>query len=411
MKGALSTMKCERILGLLAALSTLAAVDAARAQGWTQTSATNVNWKLVVSSADGTKLTALEGGDVIGSVGSIFMSTNSGTTWPQLENSPNSEWDSVAGSSNGSLFVGGNGDKLYTMSTFPAPAWTQRVNLVGGAPPINSVACSASGTVMLAGTGYKEVEPVQLTVGDVLSSTDSGLAWTTNNLPQAVWFAVACSGDGSVWAAAQSGGSIYVSTNSGGAWTTNNWPVEKWQALALSTNGSVMAAAVSNGLIYVTRDLGITWQTNDAPSALWRSIAMSADGTKMVAAGGESIYTSTNSGGHWVSNNAPSVEWNSVASSADGSKLAAAGATAENSGAIYTWQSVPSLNLAVTNGGLLLSWPSLSSTTNYALQQNGDLTMTNWVAVTNQPAVANGQYQVVIPAQNGRQFYRLEQLP
>jgi hypothetical protein len=399
-------MKCRSLLQMLIVVIL---PGAASAQPWTQTSATNVNWRLVLSSSDGTKLTALQGGEPLGTEGSVFMSTDSGGTWSLLESSPNLDWTAIAGSTNGGLFVGGNGDKLYTMSTFPAPSWHQRANLVGGSPPINSVAASANATVTLAGTGYTETEPVQLTFGDVLFSTDSGVTWTTNNLPQAVWISVACSGNGNVYAAAQKGGSIYVSTNSGSAWQTNNWPVANWQAIVLSANGGMMAAVVSNGLIFATADLGNTWQTNDAPSAVWRSIAMSADGTKMIAAGGTSIYTSTNSGVNWISNTAPSLVWNSVASSGDGSKLVAASGFG-GSGAIYTWQTVPALSLGPSANGLLLSWPTLASTTNYVLQQNGDLTTTNWVTATNQSGITNGQYQAVVSPQNGNQFYRLLQL-
>lgn len=178
--------------------------------------------------------------------------------------------------------------------------------------------------------------------------------------------------------------------------------------MALSADGSTLAAAGNNTSIYVTTNLGITWKTNDSPVNSWRAMALSADGTKLVAAApGGGIYTSTNAGINWVSNGVPSVAWFSAASSADGSKLVAIGYG--SNGGIYTWQAVPSLNLGVTNGGLLLSWPYLSSTTNYGLQQNGDLTMTNWAAVTNQPGVTNGQYQVMLPPQSGNLFYRLLQ--
>jgi hypothetical protein len=51
----------------------------------------------------------------------------------------------------------------------------------------------------------------------------------------------------------------------------------------------------------------------------------------------------------------------------------------------------------------------MHSTTNFTLQQNGDLTTTNWVTVTNQPGVVDRQYQVLVSPQNRNQFYRLLQ--
>jgi hypothetical protein len=54
------------------------------------------------------------------------------------------------------------------------------------------------------------------------------------------------------------------------------------------------------------------------------------------------IYASTNAGVAWAPTTAPVEYWTSVASSADGSKLAASGYP----GGIYTWQSLPVLNIA-----------------------------------------------------------------
>jgi hypothetical protein len=109
-----------------------------------------------------------------------------------------------------------------------------------------------------------------------------------------------------------------------------------------------------------------------------------------------------------MSNNAPNHLWTSVASSSDGSKLVAASSDVGSNGSIYTWQLVPTLNLAANNGACLFSWPYLSSTTNCVLQQNSNLAGTNWTAVTNVPGITNDQYQVVVPSQSGSQFYRLQ---
>jgi hypothetical protein len=92
-----------------------------------------------------------------------------------------------------------------------------------------------------------------------------------------------------------------------------------------------------------------------------------------------------------------------VASSADGNKLAAVAYS------VYTGQSTPAplLNITPSQGNPSLSWivPSLD----FVLQQNSDLATTNWVALTNTPALnlASLLYQVMPSPTNSRNFYRL----
>jgi hypothetical protein len=144
-----------------------------------------------------------------------------------------------------------------------------------------------------------------------------------------------------------------------------------------------------------------------------QDIASSADGSRLVYAiktsSGQTlyaIYTSTDSGATWVSNTVSKAKWTSVASSADGSKLVAA-ASGDSAGRIYTWEAAAVLDLAAAGTNLVLSWPALSATTGFGLQQNSDLTTTDWTDVTNTPTVTNGQNQVVLSPPASPLFYRL----
>jgi hypothetical protein len=98
--------------------------------------------------------------------------------------------------------------------------------------------------------------------------------------------------------------------------------------------------------------------------------------------------------------------WRSVASSADGGKGIVVDASP---GGIWGSQTTPApqLNLSSSGSQLTASW--LIPSTNFVLQQNLDLTTTNWTDVTNQPALnlANLQYQVRLSPSNGNGFYRL----
>jgi hypothetical protein len=64
------------------------------------------------------------------------------------------------------------------------------------------------------------------------------------------------------------------------------------------------------------------------------------------------------------------------------------------------------LRIAISGTNLFLFWPSPPG--DFVLQQNSDLTTTNWLTVTNTPTIANFQNQVILLRTNGNQFYRLE---
>jgi len=63
------------------------------------------------------------------------------------------------------------------------------------------------------------------------------------------------------------------------------------------------------------------------------------------------------------------------------------------------------VELTATNT-VLITWPAPS--TGFALQENPDLNMVNWTGVTNVPAVAGGEKQVIISPPDGSRFYRLK---
>jgi hypothetical protein len=221
----------------------------------------------------------------------------------------------------------------------------------------------------------------------------------------------ALSANGDFLVVAKVGGGIYSTTNFGGSWVTNSLSVY-WQGIASSVDGMKLVLVAQTGQIYTSTDSGVTWvQQTNAPALPWTSVASSADGTKLVAVSGGSvgssgpIYTSTDSGITWISNDAPNLMWESVASSADGSKLFA---TTWTNG-IWTAQVTPTprLNAIPSTTSLLLSW-SIPST-NFVLQQNLDLTTSNWTDLTNTPVLdlTNLQDEVTLPATNGSGFYRL----
>ncbi len=58
-----------------------------------------------------------------------------------------------------------------------------------------------------------------------------------------------------------------------------------------------------------------------------------------------------------------------------------------------------------TGNSVVISWPATSM--GFSLQQNSDLTTTNWMPVTSVPTMTNGLEQVTISPATGNAFYRL----
>jgi photosystem II stability/assembly factor-like uncharacterized protein len=407
-------MKANKFI--TAAALVLFRTTAAFAQTWTQTTAPPAAWTAIASSADGTKLFAASGGYVYG------ISTNSGATWttitePQI-GSEYGFWDCIASSANGNTLVAMNYNEVW-VSTNAGVSW-----ISNNVPTVNhwvSVALSADGIKAVAVDGSSLFGAKGQ--GGIYTSTNSGMTWRQTLAPSEPWTGVASSADGTVLAATV--GSVptvpvYVSTNSGATWAPTSTPTNLvCYAIACSADGRKLIVADLNaadssatGNIYTSTNFGNTWTTNNVPSQgeYWDGVATSADGTKLIAVseGTCNIFTSTNSGLTWVSNSLPSQIWVAAASSADGAKLAAVNA----SGSIWTLQTTPSptLNLTPTNGCLALSWTIPSA--NFVLQENADLTTTNWCNVTNPPVLnfTDLQYQVTLPAPVGNAFFRLTAL-
>jgi hypothetical protein len=409
---------------LLVASTALLTANFAFAQTWTQTSAPVTNWTAVASSADGTKLVA------VANASGIWVSTNSGATWTQTS-APQSGWFRVASSADGARLAAvgepspivGPPPLSYTgsfyASTNSGATWMSnnlpRVSKIGTTS--YSLASSADGRMLAA--------LISSSLGGALfTSTNSGAAWITNNLPNGTWNSVASSADGTRLVIG--GFRILISTNSGNSWMLTN-PVAA--SFVSSSADSAKCAAISGQLIFISTNSGTTWAQSSASPTNWIALASSADGSRLVAVAGRShslqnpvvtgpIYTSTNGGATWTSNNVPVHNWTCVASSADGCKLVAADAGnlstnipgATVGGGIWTAQTPPgpSLNIAPTNGNLALSWTMPS--TNFVLQQNPDLTTTNWADVTNPPVLnlTNLQDEVTLPMPASSGFYRLK---
>jgi photosystem II stability/assembly factor-like uncharacterized protein len=292
---------------------------------WAVTSAPFTNWSAVASSSDGSKLVA------VNNSGPIYISTNSGVTWSDNNNSLNEQWVAVASSADGSKLVAASIGAIYT-STNSGATWTSRV----GGTTWTSVASSADGTKMAAVNSS----------GQIYGSSDSGTTWSAaSGAPSHAWQSVALPAAGfpPLLAVASDG---YVATTADMlTWTTSFYSGVDWKCVASSSSGafSVAVATVTSGHIYTGAAATFT-DVNNAPAGYWLSVACSVDGSRIVAGGQNGLYASTDSGHTWTQGNAPSQTYQSVASSTDGSHLVAAGG-----GYLYTAQAT-STNVTTSIG-------------------------------------------------------------
>jgi hypothetical protein len=116
-------------------------------------------------------------------------------------------------------------------------------------------------------------------------STDGGSNWTTISPADATWSTIACSSDGNVVLAGNSGSSdtTYarkwaISTDGGSNWTAGTTSNVDPGLSAMSADGVYMYTMLDGGTtLYRSSDTGATWSTTTVP--ITRSIACSADGT------------------------------------------------------------------------------------------------------------------------------------
>lgn len=386
----------------------LCAAQSVSAQTWTQTSApTDQNWQSVACSADGTKLAAVSDSDNFGVGdnfsldGSIYLSTDSGTTWTPA-NAPITDWISVCSSADGNKLAAiPAGGSIY-ISTDAGAIWK---------PPdtpsqfLDCIACSAAGNKLAAGAWNDFVGQQSL----IYISWTFGRRWMTSLTPPEYWTSVACSSDGNNLVAASVNpsdtGGIYISKNSGITWRRTKAPIGNWYAVASSADGKKLAAAISGGPIYISTNSGATWSEQNVPDEPWTSLAFSADGNKLVAVSnyGGPIYSSDDCGVTWTEADAPLRHWLSVASSADGNKLVAV--TFEDG--IYTLQTTPTpqLNYCRTRRTITISWIMPSAL--FVLQKSAD--NIHWSNVTSRPVfnLSNLKYEITLPSTRANTFFRL----
>ena len=348
--------------------------------------------------------------------GPIFRSSDSGLTWTQTS-APIGMWTSVASSADGtklvaaigSYFVNGYNSTLY-ISTNSGTTWVENTDIPESPASIVSVACSADGRVILANGGWAVGEAY----GSALFiSTNAGVDWTVTNF-YGVANSVSCSADGTKIIAGFGFMSMWtmLSTNLGSTWRQSIGG----QSVASSADGTILLNSSGYGgpgPIWLSSNAGISWSQITNPPITGTAVACSAEGKRLLSATGGytsgTIFASGDSGVTWLQSDAPTTNWSSVVTSADGNKMFAAAQGWPSGALVYTAQSVPAPCLSISPAGptRVVSW--LVPSMDFVLQQTSSLEAPAWTEVDIVPTLnfTNLHYEITIPATSDSAFYRL----
>ena len=232
---------------------------------WTQVNEGLTNTSAIALAAIGTTLYAGTYG------GGVFVSTNNGTIWTEANSGLGNKSVQVLAVSGTNLFAGTDGGVF--LSTNGGSGWT---HLTNGLPNAIVYAFAVSGTNLFAGTAN----------GGVFRSTDNGTSWTqaASGLPNANVYAFATSGT-NLFAATLSG--VFVSTNGGTGWTTTGLTSTDVEALAVS--GTNLFAGTYGGGVFVSSNGGTSWATTALTGKIVRALAVT--GTNLFAGTQGGVWT------------------------------------------------------------------------------------------------------------------------
>lgn len=368
----------------------------AQAQTWMASDASPGHiWSSIAGSADGSKLVAVSSDfQIEGSIplGPIYLSTNSGANWQPATNAPAGQWICAASSADGSKLSAVDAARGLIFESLDSGLHWKSIKTPS--PYLDCFACSAAGRNLVTGAWDDFGSPSLIYV-----SHNYGMSWSKARAPSRYWSGIACSGDGKTMVATSPApGQIFCSTNSGKSWIPTSAPTNLWYHVTSSVDGKIFAATLPGEAIYVSTNSGATWSDRDNSNEIWQAVACSADGHEIVAVAnggdGGSIHISSDWGQTWTNAGAPYLRWSTVSVSADGNKIVAG---TIDSG-IYTFQAsdtLPPINYQRARKTITISWEAPSSPVILQCSPDG----VHWANVTQKPLLklSTLNYEVVLP--------------
>jgi hypothetical protein len=237
--------------------------------------------------------------------GTIFRSSNAGSTFSSIGISGLLDPRSVAMSSSGQyqLIVDwGNGNNygwVYRSTNYGVD-WTQ----LGNSPGYKAWYGAAIST-----SGQYQTVVGDINTGRIVVSNNYGVSWSNKNAGS--WRTIAMSADGQYQLAGGFLEYLTLSTNYGSTWSSIVWPwtaqwgygnTYNWSSVAMSSSGQYMLAVADPGVIWLSQNYGATWTNQTGNGDSWSACSMYPSGEIMFAAtrgSGADIWRSLNYGGNW----------------------------------------------------------------------------------------------------------------
>ena len=234
----------------------------------------------IKTSPDGSKIIACCNSN------SIFISTDSGSSWSPLAPFGTEQWGGVSASDDFQIILAGTSTSSPVTSQlkFSTDGGTNVSSFIPGVSQnYDAVVVSPNGNLFATAPRGSFV----------YTSIDGGLNWTPQtNSGSRNWTSIACSINGTFITACVNTGYIFTSTNSGVNWTQQtNSGSRNWESIACSASGSTICGCDSTNTIYLSYNRGVDWVSTLISGETVLSLSITSDGGKIVAATSRKIYS------------------------------------------------------------------------------------------------------------------------
>lgn len=206
---------------------------------WAQDTTINVYyWNDVDTSADGLKVLAAAQGGLYGTMGFTYYSSDGTANWSFTTAHV---FQGVTMSTDGTRWYGAKAIGYVFVSTDNGSSWTQLNG--GGSRDWRAIATSSNGSKI---TGVNKNEYIY-------TSSDSGVTWAQyTGTGTKSWADVAISADGTRQVAVVNNGYIYNSVDSGATWVEQTAAGSRaWRSVDTSADGLKVVAVDNDGYVYV----------------------------------------------------------------------------------------------------------------------------------------------------------------
>jgi len=239
----------------------------------------NMLWEDVVISGDGETMAAVAGG------GSIYISTDGGSTWNTSTGAGTRQWSSITMSDDAKYLVAVVDGGSVWLSQDSGSTWSESLKT---AKDWRSITVSDDGEHLAA---VADGDPT------ITISNDSGETWQTKDVSekltndQPTWQGINSSANGGILHAIASNEKILRSPNQGGNWFAK-YETQSYNDIDRSDNGQYWIAAASElsdtweGNIFISENQGVDWEKL-APfgrtRSRWNLVTVSNDGGAIIA--------------------------------------------------------------------------------------------------------------------------------